>query len=95
MDIECKNGRHFNTIEALKQCSNGFIRCSVCFNLPATKQATVLMICPYCFEKSLYVYNNQSYYECLNDKCLNHHVKIAYRDDLVLKISAELNQDSD
>lgn len=92
MDIECKSGRHFSDIEALKECSDHFTRCSSCISIPSVQTKPVLMFCPFCLEKSLYVYKNQDYYECMNGDCPNHHLKVAYRHEFILKIAIELQK---
>jgi hypothetical protein len=92
MDIECKSGRHFSNIDDLKQCSKDFTRCSVCITIDPPSKPPVILFCPFCLKKSLYAYKNQDYYECMNDGCPNHHVKVAYRSELIMKMAVAIKQ---
>ncbi len=86
MDIECKAGRHFSDTAILRECSN---HCDTCVTLPSPHSKQVIYICPFCHMKSLFTYTNRTYYECLNDRCLNYHVKIAYYQQLLLQVQID------
>jgi hypothetical protein len=88
MDIECKAGKHFYNVDRLRECIK---RCDTCIDIPPIRSKPIIYTCPFCHKKSLFTYTNHIYYECLNDNCLNNHVRIAYRHQLLLQIEAENN----
>jgi hypothetical protein len=89
MNIECKAGKKFYDIAILNECIK---HCESCNTIPPIRKTPLLYICPFCFKKSLFTHANSTYYECLNDKCLNHHVKIAYKQKILLQIEIEHQQ---
>ena len=86
MDIERKAGRRFTDIESLKAYIK---RCDTCYEMASPRAKAVIYVCPFCLEKSLFTYGNNTYYECMNNECLNYHVKIAYRQRFILQVQIE------